>query len=91
MAEMTPLERAARALYRTDDFDPHQFGEDRLWPDLVDYVRLVLHAIREPSEAMLDAGSEIVRSVRQAESDFAVQDDAKSAWRSMIDAALEEG
>lgn len=54
--EMTPLENAARALYRSAplDFDPHQTGEDDTWPELVPEVLAVLNAIREPSVAMID-------------------------------------
>jgi len=53
---MTPLEKAARALYRSSphDFDPNQMGEDDTWPDLVPQVLAVLNAIREPSEAMIE-------------------------------------
>ena len=53
---MPPLEKAARALYRSapHDYDPNQMGEDDTWPDLVPQVQAVLNAIREPSEAMIE-------------------------------------
>lgn len=80
---MTPLERAARALYRTDDFDPHQFGEDKVWPDLVDYVKLVLEAIREPSEGMVSAAMDRDK--------LGYDPLPGEVWQAMIDAALAEG
>lgn len=81
---MTPIERAARALYKTGDFDPHQFGEDAVWPDLVDYVRAVLSAIREPSHAMLDA------HIAAKDCFDDVEGQAYVDWHAMIDAAMAE-
>jgi hypothetical protein len=55
---MTPLERAAMALYKQigSDFDPFGEGEDAKWPEFVDEVRAVIQAIREPSERQKQAG-----------------------------------
>lgn len=79
---MTPLERAARALYQrlgTEIADPENLGEDERWPEFVDDARAVLQAIREPSDAMLDAaGKADPLECRSGE------------WRAMIDAAMEE-
>lgn len=77
---MPIIELAARALHA-------ELGLD--WPYSYDdgmkaYVRAVLQAIREPSEAMLAAAREV---------DFLGPGESDSAgeWRAMIDAALEEG
>ena len=88
---MTPLERAARALYRSapHDFDPNQMGEDATWPDLIEHVRAVLTAIREPSEAMISESH-----TTQGEHWFATEEYAaeyvREDWARMIDAALNE-
>lgn len=89
---MTPLERAARALYRSapHDFDPNQMGEDATWPDLVDQVRAVFQAIREPSAAMSDHGQGAILE-RWFHNDGPDVDASKASWQAMIDAALEEG
>lgn len=52
-------------------------------------ARAVLTAMREPTEAMIQAGAEKLPSVvdTMGEADEAASD----AWRAMIDAALEEG
>ena len=88
----TPIERAARALYRTGDFDPHQFGEDQVWPDLVGYVRAVLAAIRDPSEEMKRVGARVVAPIANqgdcggpAETST-FERDADDVWQAMIDA-----
>lgn len=86
---MTPLERAARALF---EYEPGPYGDcvewaieqDFGWRDQVDAVKLVLTAIREPSSAMTRAA--------QAESHVAgdCEVDYHGIWASMIDAALAE-
>jgi len=73
---MTPLERAAQALgtVHIDEIGPLDGALDR--KDLIAAVKLVLQALREPSEAMLSASCGYV---------------SKENWAEMIDAALEEG
>lgn len=96
---MTPLERAARALYQrlgTEIADPENGGEDERWPEFVDDARAVLQAIREPSEAMLpdphDTSTPIYQAARLIDDDAASSADVfRSAWQAMIDAAMEEG
>lgn len=84
-----PLERAARALYRTGDFDHNQLGEDEIWPDLVDYARAVLMAIREPIEAMVAVGGVHAADTPPISEEGNVA--AIAVWQAMIDAAMEEG
>jgi hypothetical protein len=84
---MTPLERAARALF---EYEPGPYGDCVEWAieqpfgwrDRVDEVRLVLTSIREPSEAMLN------RAYNHMEANG---NDPRFAWEAMIDAMLEEG
>lgn len=89
---MTLIERAARAMY--DTVQPEWEWDD---PDAGplrkmyrDNARAAIMALQEPSEEMIDAGADIVRSVEKAESDIAIRDDTKSIWSMMIGAALEE-
>lgn len=83
--EMTPLERAAKAI---DDL----LGVDgQLDATPEEAARAVLEAIREPSEVMvagagINAPEEIVFYDRAD-----VQAHLSRAWQAMIDAALEEG
>lgn len=66
-------------------------GDDETgWHEYLEDARAVLIALREPSEGMLDAGTEIIRHVQPAESEFAQASDAANVWRFMIDAALED-
>lgn len=87
----TPLIRAARALALAqsgvDDFDALDAGLQAM---LVENVRAVLLAVREPTEHMTSAGTEIVQNVHAEESDIAFRSDAANVWRFMIDAALGE-
>ena len=90
---MTPIERAARAMYDTvrpewEWDDPDAAPLRRMYRD---NAKAALLALKEPSEAMIDAGADVVGSVNKAESDFAVRDDTKSVWNLMIDAAMGEG
>lgn len=92
---MTPLERAARALCTLDgkepdvgepfDVEAQPFGgpasSEPSWLSYRDAARAVLQAIREPSDAMLDAGD--IWTNEQCSPD--------AIWQAMIDAALEEG
>lgn len=89
MVEQSPLERAARAMYHS--VIRFEQGDDFEWPDVAtsqtadewrDAARAVLMAIREPSNAMLNADS------GQDERWDGVF--VRNAWRAMIDVALEE-
>lgn len=91
---MTPIERAARALAgeEHDDiaFDP---ARDPFWRDRVREVRAVLTAIREPSEAMINAADvdgALDATYPDSEGSFATGGE-RLAWQAMIDAALAEG
>lgn len=87
---MNLIDRAASALAT------FQVGEDG-WQSLDaavqdefrTKVRVILEAIRDPDQAMTEAGAEIIRSVGQAESDVAHLSDAANTWRFMIDALVE--
>lgn len=86
---MSPLERAARALKDHLVCGTIRRGEYK------DAVRVVLEAIREPSEVMVRAGDNagdhqtyaIVGSTDDAA--FSI-DGSRAVWQAMIDAALEE-
>lgn len=91
---MTPLESAARAL--VDNY-PLDGGESPLsWQEVLPVVRAVFQAIREPSEAMIeawfDADLELPDGVSfEAPADIVDRYHAISDWKAMIDAAIEEG
>ena len=91
-AALTPIERAARAMYKT--VNPEwEWDDPDAWPLRKMYrenARAAILALKEPSETMINAGADVVGSVNKAESDFAVRDDTKSVWNMMIDAALGE-
>lgn len=88
---MTPLERAARALHRRRVEGQHPKPDNYPWESLSRREQAIfradayaiLAAIREPSEAMVEAGwaSECVIPSQSPE----------GAWQAMIDAMLEEG
>jgi hypothetical protein len=84
---MTPLERAARALYKQigTDFDPFNEGEDAKWPEFVGEVRAVIEALREPSSLMTHAAQGESHVAGDCEVDY------HGIWASMIDALLAEG
>lgn len=100
MAEMTPLERAARALVaelgRQDtgrEIDPARitFSSglvvdyiDQTGVDVGALVRVVLSAIREPSVGMIHAGDMAL------DSDCRMECSGEPAWQAMIDAMLAE-
>jgi len=102
---MTPLERAARALwvengrpYHMDEPSPSMAVPEQRpdWQRFVPQARAVLMAIREPSEAMvqawLDAPLDLPEGVSfEAPAEIIDPYHARSDWRAMIDAALEEG
>lgn len=91
---MTPLERAARALwaengkpYHMDDASPSMTIPDARpdWQRFLPQARAVLQAIREPSEAMVVKGTDAYVTMGH------YRVDSKDCWQLMIDAALEEG
>lgn len=86
---MTPLERAARVLCEFDGGDPDEVrhGEGRAWgrawlgwQAYASQARRVIEAIREPSEAMENAGT--VQADRTAV--------VGPIWCAMVDALLNE-
>lgn len=88
---MTLINRAARALCvkesGTDCFDSL---DEPAQHNLMERVRVVLEAAREPDGLMEEAGAEIVRYVHSEESEAAFEDDAANVWRAMLDAAMAE-
>jgi hypothetical protein len=84
---MTPLARAARALVLqesgTDSFDAL---EPELQEQVIESVKAVVMALREPDPVMNHAGAQIVRSVHSDEAHEAFEGDAANVWRAMIDA-----
>ena len=99
MATDSVIERAARALATHEAAQGLALatvGEtdeqwiDRAWPSFVEPARAVLTAIREPSEAMVQAGN---RSKPYNISGFCegtIHPVVQRAWPAMIDAALKE-
>ncbi|MGR4893317.1 hypothetical protein ACIPPQ_20015 [Sphingopyxis sp. LARHCG72] len=93
---MTPLERAARAVYKLDDNGPYTLAEeDEQWHHHVETVRAVLTAIREPFQSFDDpiavAGGEVLGVGKDRPLHWSNFDEAKRVWQAMIDAALAEG
>ncbi|MCI4589346.1 hypothetical protein MOK15_04450 [Sphingobium sp. BYY-5] len=87
---MTPIERAARAMYDTvqpewDWDDPDAEMLRRMYRE---NARAAIAAIREPDPYILEAGMEIMRNLGPDEADEARTGDAANIWRLMIDAAL---
>jgi hypothetical protein len=88
---VTPLERAARALYDARAKRNHPRPELHPWEDashlerrcLMIDARAVLQAIREPTARMVVAGAK-----QQDNGDGYLH---RRKWMAMIDAALEEG
>lgn len=84
---MTPVERAARALF---EYEPGPYGdcvewaveEEFGWRSRVAEVHLVLAAIREPST------EEVRRAV--ASEEVVAWGDYREFWRAMIDTMLDE-
>lgn len=92
---MTPLERAAMALYARSYRAKLPGPPPPAWSALsrrdrdgfAEAARAVLQAIREPSEAMTKAGSAVLPGIPRPQTEM----DSELAWQAMIDAALEEG
>lgn len=89
---MTPIERAARAMY--DTVQPEWEWDD---PDAElmrrmyrENARAAILAIREPSEAMVRAGGANMDHEGATLPDE-LEQRASTSWRAMIDAMLEEG
>jgi hypothetical protein len=91
---MTPIERAARALWEANGqpmkaqsaAPSMQIPESEPdWQRFVPQVRAVIAAIREPSEGMDDAGTEA------GELFMTSGCHATRCWQAMIDQMLEEG
>jgi hypothetical protein len=82
---VTPIERAAKAL-ADNNWHPSAYdGDPEAWRVWIGDVRLVLFALREPSEAVLDAGLlEIYGCIEQGEPGLT----AHAGWQAMIDAIL---
>lgn len=85
---MSPLENAARNLVRQDYYrhghQPSGAVEgyvDSEWPARLDDARAVLQAIRDPSQAMVQA--------KLGDRNLPIY--PEDIWRAMIDAALQEG
>lgn len=79
------LERIARALCTHDGNPPNATLEGRpLWRDYLPEAQVVLFAIREPNDEMVDAGMEtgVARPCR-------LEIEPRRAWEAMIDAALD--
>lgn len=89
---MTPIERAARAIweisgkpYHPQDIIAGMQAPDALpdWERFVPQARAVLAAVREPSEVMEDAAMDRGK--------LGYDPPPSSVWTAMIDAMLEEG
>jgi len=87
---MTPIERAAKAMYDSvqPEWDWNDPDAELLRRMYRENARVALVALREPDDLMIRAGAEIARHVGPDESDDAFLNDAADTWRLMIDAAL---
>ncbi len=84
----SPLERAARALCELDNNPPGATMDGKpLWMDYLPEAKAALSAIREPSEAMVQAADASPCWIGHGEDEVIWP----VAWAAMIDAALEEG
>ena len=89
---MTPIERAARAMYDAvqPEWDWNDPDTELLRRMYRENARVAIAALREPDELMIRAGAEIVRHIGPDESEDAFLNDAANTWRLMVDAALAE-
>lgn len=87
--EMSPLERAARALHDVEPMSSDAEMNEVFFLGLRDVrvrqVRAVLQAIREPSEGMIEAGEAVAMRPFVAAGQFTPE-----TWQAMIDRALSE-
>ncbi len=90
---MTPIERAAKAMYDAvqPEWDWNDPDGELLRQLYRDNARAAIAALRDPDELMIRAGAEIIRHIGPDESDDAFLNDAANTWRLMVDAALSEG
>jgi len=88
---MNPIEKAARALCAVhgDNPDDVSSGVAR-WASYAPQVAVVIRALYEPSAAMKEAGSEVIRHVGDEESEAGYRSDAANVWRFMMDALHQE-
>ena len=78
-----PLERAARALCEMAGNPPGATMDGKpLWQDYLPEVRAVLAAVRQPNDAMIDAGNDASIPGEL----WGVED----VWQGMLDAVLED-
>lgn len=95
---MTPIERAARALYAARVKRQHPNPERFTWEAapslerkcLIIDARAVLQAIREPTEAMTAIGGQINAGLSSGRASQPYEDDARAVWQAMVDKILEE-
>lgn len=80
----TPFTQIAQVLAQAD-------GGGAVAARHLDLAKAILQALREPSAAMTVSGAEVIRNVRETESEAAFESDAANTWRFMIDAAIDEG
>lgn len=90
---MTPIERAARKIARGAGTrvlgaDHAQFYEDNYWQTYIETTKDVLGALREPSEAMVKAGT--IGWDALDGSPVKPMFDPTKPFTAMIDAALQE-
>jgi hypothetical protein len=100
---MTGIERASRALCAVDGLDPDEDwttddqtqiqiaipkGERQRWRLYARKARVAIEAIREPTEAMVDAGGQI--EVPAGDYNYSIGGIAREVWSTMIDSALNE-
>ncbi|ARR52112.1 hypothetical protein HY78_00865 [Rhizorhabdus wittichii DC-6] len=91
------IERAARAICVTFGYDPDKDDEvgigetgDVNWNMFEDHARAVLAAIRDPSEAMVQAGDLRKEQDTDHWENYCYANPA-DIWRDMVDAALAKG
>ena len=75
------IERVARAMFACDHDEPWEQGEDLTRRIYLNNARAAIEAMREPSDAMLQAATMEVPTWDDAAS--------KRKWQAMITAALE--
>lgn len=83
--------RVARALRKlrsgVDDFETL---DTEMQVTLLAEAAVALEAAREPTQAMIEAGVEIIQNVHAGESGEAFASDAANTWRFMMDIAASE-
>lgn len=97
---MTPLERAARAIWEVSgrptkvrDTTPSMSvpeGEPD-WERFLPQARAVLQELREAGDGMARKGGHSIQWPPKSTITVEIADEARAVWTAMIDAALEEG